>query len=142
MKIYNAENQILGRFSSIVAKELLKGETIVVVNAEKAVVAGRPRYTLEKYAHKYERGDPLHGPFFPKQPDRILRRTVRGMLPWDRTKGRNAYRRLHVHIGVPDELKGNESSFMKVEAADADKLNTKFVTVGEIAMHIGAKKRW
>jgi len=142
MKIYDASNQILGRFCSVVAKELLKGERVVVVNAEKAVVAGRPRYTLEKYAHKYERGDPIHGPFFPKQPDRILRRTVRGMLPWDRARGRAAYKRLHVHVGVPDELKGSENNFMKVEAADASKLKTKFITVGQIAMHIGAKKRW
>jgi len=142
MKIYDAENQILGRFCSVVAKKLLGGESIVVVNAEKAVVAGRPKYTFEKYAHKYERGDALHGPFFPKQPERILRRTVRGMIPWDRTRGRLAYKRLHVYVGVPEEMKDKEKSFEKVEAADANRLNTKFVTLGQVAFFMGAKKKW
>ena len=71
MIVYDAENQILGRMSSVIAKQLLKGETVFVVNAEKAVLAGSPRFKKEKYMQKYKRGDTFHGPFFPKQPDRI-----------------------------------------------------------------------
>lgn len=140
MKIYDAENQILGRMASIIAKELLKGEKIVIVNCEKAVLAGNAKWKKEFYAHRFERGDPIHGPFFPRQPEGIFRRTVRGMLPWDRTRGRNAYRNLKVFVGMPEELKNAAKEKLKV--ADAEKLTTKYTTLGEIAGMIGAKKRW
>ena len=139
MKIYNAENQILGRLSSVVAKELLKGERVAVVNAEKAVLAGNVKSKIALYKHKYERGDPIHGPFFPKQPERILRRTIRGMLPWDRSRGRVAYRRLKVFVGIPEEFK--EKAYERVANAEADRLKTKFVTLAEVAFHMGAKKK-
>lgn len=140
MIIYDAEDQILGRLSSVIAKKLLNGEKIFVVNAEKAVIAGRPRYTLEKYLKKVKRGDPFHGPFFPKQPDRIFRRTVRGMLPWDRTRGRNAYRNLKVFIGLPEEFKGK--NLEKTELADVKKLKCRYINLEEISIALGAKKRW
>lgn len=139
MKIYDAENQILGRFSSVIAKQLLNGESVAVVNAEKAVLAGNAKAKITFYKHKYERGDPLHGPFFPKQPERILRRTVRGMLPWDRKVGRDAYRRLKVCQGVPVEFSGK--SFERVAGAESSRLKTKFITLGEISFHMGAKRR-
>ena len=138
--IYDAENQILGRLSSIIAKKLLNGEEIIVVNCEKAVLSGRPRFKREHYDKKVKRGDPIHGPFFHRQPEEIFRRTVRGMLPWDRTKGRNAFKKLKVLIGVPDELK--DRKFEKTEEADANKLRTRYITLGEISIAVGGKKKW
>ena len=126
--------------SSRLAKELLKGEEIIVVNAEKAVISGNPKWKVGHYRQKYERGDPIHGPFFPKQPDRILKRTVRGMLPWDRTKGRIAHKNLKVYVGVPDELKLMKRE--KFQNADSKKLKIKSTPLGEISLSMGAKKRW
>ena len=140
MKVYDAENQILGRLSSHLAKELLGGEKIIVVNAEKAVISGNPKWKTMHYKEKYERGDPIHGPFFPKQPDRIFKRTVRGMLPWDRTKGRVAHKNLKVYVGVPDEFKLMKRE--KFENADAKKLKVKSIPLGSISLSMGAKKRW
>ncbi len=140
MKVYDAENQIVGRLSSVVAKQLLNGEKVFVVNAEKAVLSGRPKFKKDHYKQRYQRGDVYKGPFFPKQPDRILRRTIRGMLPWDRTRGRNAYRNLKIFIGIPEELKSAKTE--KVENADAARLRTKFITLGELSVSLGAKKRW
>jgi large subunit ribosomal protein L13 len=140
MIIYDAENQILGRLCSIVAKQLLNGEKISVVNAEKSVVAGNPRYTLEKYLRKIKRGGPFHGPFFPKQPDRIFRRTVRGMLPWDRAKGRKAYKNLKVFIGLPEEFVNKKLE--RLEAADAKRLKCRYINLSELSIALGAKKRW
>ena len=140
MKIYDAENQILGRISSVIAKELLNGEKIIIVNAEKAVLSANREYLQTHYTNKYKRGDVFKGPFFPKQPDRILKRTVRGMLPWDRTKGRVAYKNLKVFIGIPEELKSKQ--FEKLKEADADRLKGKVVSLGEISVALGAKKRW
>jgi len=139
MIIYDAENQVLGRLCSVIAKKLLNGEKITVVNCEKAVLAGRPKFTQEKYLHKYSRGDALKGPFFPKQPERIVRRTVRGMLPWDRTKGRNAYKNLKTFVGIPSELQGKK--FEKT-AFDASRLTCNFMYLGDVALAMGAKKRW
>jgi len=139
MKIYDAQNQILGRISSVIAKELLKGEKIVVVNSEKAVLSSSRDYLFEKYKHKYGRGDPIHGPFFPKQPENIFRRTVRGMIPWDKERGRVAYRNLKVFAGIPEEFAGKK--FEKVKNADVEKLKTKYLFLEEVAGAIGAKKR-
>ena len=138
MKIYDAENQILGRFASVLAKELIKGEKIIVVNSEKAVLSGNPDSKTEFYFQRMQRGDPIHGPFFPKQPNEIFRRTVRGMLPWDRTKGRDAFKNLKVFVGVPEEFK--DKTFEKVAVADANKLKTKYITLEEISLAIGGKK--
>lgn len=140
MKVYDAENQILGRMASVIAKELLGGEKIVVVNCEKSVLSGGAKWKKEFYAHRFERGDPNHGPFFPRQPEGIFRRTIRGMLPWDKTRGRNAYRNLRVFVGVPDDV--SKESIQKIKAADAEKLTNKYTTLGEISNLIGAKKRW
>ena len=140
MKIYDAENQILGRLCSVIAKQLLQGEKVIVVNAEKAVVSGNPKMVIAKYLEKRERGSPQHGPFISRYPNEIFRRAVRGMLPWHKPKGRKAFKNLKVFIGVPENLK--KEKFEKVENADASKLKTKFVTLEEIALALGAKKRW
>jgi large subunit ribosomal protein L13 len=140
MKIYDAENQILGRLCSRIAKQLLKGEKIIVVNAEKAVISGKSEMIIEKYKKRREIGSPKHGPFISRYPDEIFRRAVRGMLPWHKPKGRKAFKNLRVFIGVPEDLKGEK--FEKIEEANANKLKTKFVTLEEIALALGAKKRW
>ncbi|MEM4089615.1 MAG: 50S ribosomal protein L13, partial [Thermoplasmatales archaeon] len=87
----------MGRISSYLAKELLsKKEEIVVINAEKAVVTGKRRFLIERYKTERDVGSVRKGPRFPKEPDRIFRRTVRGMLPMKTTRGRDALKRLRV----------------------------------------------
>lgn len=140
MKIYDASNQIFGRFCSQLAKELLKGEKIIVVNSEKAILSGNPKFTQKKYLEKIQRGDPHKGPFFPRYPDQILRRTIRGMLPWDRAKGREAFRRLKVFIGIPEEFKNKP--LLRIESADAKRLKTRYITLSELSIYLGAKRRW
>ncbi len=137
--IIDAENQILGRVASEISKKLLKGEKVFVVNCEKAVISGNPKYTIKKYLEKIQRGDPKHGPFFPRTPDGIFRATVRGMLPWDRAKGRNAFKNLKVFIGIPEELKNKK--FEKI-SKDANQLKCKYITLEELSLALGAKKTW
>ena len=123
------------------AKDLLKGETVAVVNAEKAVISGNPKMVIEKYLERRHKGDPKKGPFFPKTPDGIVSRAIRGMLPYDKPKGRQAFKRLKVYIGVPEELQGKEVVSLS-EKFSVDKLRTKYITVEELALALGAKKRW
>ena len=135
----DAENQILGRLASIIAKKLLEGYRVYVVNAEKAVVSGEKKRVIMGYK-LIERVRTLHNPYKsgirrPKRPDRIFKRTVRGMLPMDKPKGRNAYKRLRVYIGIPPELRNRE--FIRFKEADISRLKGKYVTLGEIAKHLG-----
>jgi large subunit ribosomal protein L13 len=140
--IYDAENQKLGRFGSVIAKKLLNGENIIVVNAEKAVVSGSRTYNIEFYHERIKRGNPIKGPFYPRTPDGMLRRAIRGMLPLKKPKGRDAYKRLRVYTGVPDELKNKTEEFKKIELADAAGYRAKNITLGELSLALGAKKRW
>lgn len=133
--VINAEGLILGRMSSIIAKRLLKGEKIVVVNAEKAVISGKRKSKVAEAKEFLEVGYPGKGPFHYKRPDRILRRTVRGMLPYKQPKGKQAYKRLKVFIGLPDELKNVEME--TIEEAQAKRLTCPYFTLGEFAKEIG-----
>ena len=142
MLIVNAENQILGRIASRIAKSLLKGEEVYVINAEKAVISGNPDFIKKFYLKRRHRGDPIKGPFFPKYPDRIFRRTVRGMLPMKKAKGREAFKRLKVFIGVPDELKNKIEKAVRFEDSDVKKLKCKYISLGELSLYLGAKKKW
>ena len=140
MIIYDAENQILGRLSAKIAKQLIEGEKVTVVNIEKTVISGNPKVTTEAYLRKIHRGDPKYGPYFPKQPDGIFRRTVRGMLPWYKKKGRQIFKNLKVFIGIPKELK--DKKFEKVKSADAKKLKCKYIKLGDLSLALGSKRRW
>jgi large subunit ribosomal protein L13 len=133
--VINADGLILGRMCSKIAKRLLNGEEIIVVNAEKAILSGR-RTSKVKEAHVFlEVGKPVTGPFHYRRPDRILRRTVRGMLPFKKPKGKQAYKRLKVFIGTPDELKDQKAETL--EETQAKKLTCSYFTLGEFAKEIG-----
>jgi len=133
--IIDAKGLILGRMSSIVAKLLLQGETIVVLNSEKAAISGK-RLQIVKDAKSFlEVGHPRKGPYHPRRPDRIVRRTIRGMLPWKKPKGRQAYKRLRVYLGAPKEFDGKE--IQSILDASAEKLKSPYITVGELAKEIG-----
>src|SRR5665647_3512969 len=83
MTVIDANGLILGRLASTVAKQLLSGDDkIYIVNAEKAIISGSKAATLREYRETRERGATEFGPYFPKRPDRILKRTIRGMLPY------------------------------------------------------------
>lgn len=132
----DADDQVTGRFASKTAKMLLKGEEIIVINAEKAVITGNPEYSMKIFQEKVDRGDPYHGPFYPKRPDRILKRIVRGMLPYKKPRGREALKRLKVFNSVPEEFKDKE--LQKIEGVE-NQHKYKFITLGEISKKIGGK---
>jgi large subunit ribosomal protein L13 len=136
-KVINAEGHILGRLSSVIAKRLLNGEKIVVVNAEKAIITGDKEMVFQRYKEKYDRGSKEKGPYFPRHPEKIFKRTVRGMLPWKSRRGRDAYRRLRVFMGIPEELKDRE--FEVVECALYEKVSKtdKYVTLADISRYLG-----
>ncbi len=131
----NGEGLILGRLCSKVAKRILNGERIIIVNAEKIIISGK-RKTKVAEAHDFLGvGAPDRGPFHSRRPDRIVRKTVRGMVPWQQPKGKNAYKRLKVYLGVPDAFK--DKTLETVEQASAAKLTGPHFTLEEFAIEIG-----
>ena len=150
--VFDATDLVMGRLASTVAKKLLSaaraGEQtrVIIVNAEKAIISGKKESVIEEYLGRYRLNHPRKGPFFPRMPDMILKRSVRGMLPYQRkTTGRSAYKALRVEIGCPshlhDELpegheKGDDSKIRS-------ELPEKYVALGEISAALGAPvHRW
>ena len=133
--IIDAKGLILGRMASIIAKRLLQGESIIVLNAEKAAISGKRLQIVKEAKTFLEVGHPRKGPYHPRRPDRIVRRTIRGMLPRKKPKGKQAYKRLKVYLGAPKEFDGKE--IQTILEASAEKLKSPYITVGELAKEIG-----
>ncbi|MDD2444817.1 MAG: 50S ribosomal protein L13 [Candidatus Nanoarchaeia archaeon] len=110
--IVNAKGAILGRMGSYVAKELLKGNSVEIINSEETIISGKKEYMVEKIKQKRRmgQGSSLKGPKYIRKEDMLLKRIIRGMLPWDRQKGRDAYKRLRCYIGnnnlTEEQIKG------------------------------------
>jgi large subunit ribosomal protein L13 len=133
--LVNADGLILGRMSSLVAKKLLNGEKVIVINAEKALISGKKKSKVTEAKEFLEVGAPLRGPFHYRRPDKILRKTVRGMLPFKQPKGKNALKKLKVFISVPEDLK--DQQMVTLEEAQAAKLKGPYFTLAELAKEIG-----
>ena len=139
MKIYNGEGLILGRMATVIAKELLLGEEIKVVICEKIIISGKKEKVIANEKTKRARkGYPLKSAKFSRLPDRFVRRTIRGMLPWKITRGKEAYKRVMCYIGIPEVI-ANEKMIV-LEKASAKKLPTlKYITIGEVCKALGGK---
>lgn len=136
--IVDATDLVLGRFSSRIAKKLLEGEEIIVVNADEAVISGKDKSTLNEYDAWTEIRslvDPTQGPFQLKGSGDLIRQTVRGMLPMKKEKGKLAYRRLEAYSSVPSRFDGEEmETFSK---ANVEELSTRrFIRLGELSKHL------
>jgi large subunit ribosomal protein L13 len=134
----NADGLIVGRMSSNIAKRLLNGERVIVLNAEKAIYSGKRKSKIAE-AHLFlEVGAPERGPFHYRRPDRMLKKTLRGMLPYHQPKGKMAFKRLKVFMGVPLEFKDKQT--IQFENAQASKLKCSSLTLAELAKEIGWKQ--
>ncbi len=109
--LIDANNATLGRLASYAAKQALQGKKVIILNSEKAIVTGRKKFTIENYHKDKSRGGSSQkGPFFPTLPERIVKRTIRGMLPdYRRGKGREAFKRILCFKGIPEKYKDKKS---------------------------------
>ena len=139
MKVINVENLILGRAASVIAHQLLKevktGEEVAVVNAEKAIISGSREKIINEYKDRRTLNHPRKGPFFPRYPDQILKRTIRGMLPYQTPRGRKALKACKTYIGIPSQLA--EEELVSLPAAEKP-LPVKYLTLGELSECLGA----
>ncbi len=138
--VINGDGLLLGRLASLVAQRGLAGETIAIVNAEKVIISGSRARVLGNYKHKVERGASGNrwGPFVPRRPDHLMKRTIRGMLPYKRPRGVEAMKRIKCYVGVPVELVGKE--MVVLEDAHMNRLNNpSFISLGAVSTFLGAK---
>lgn len=107
--IYDGKDAVLGRLSTMVAKDLLKGDAVDVINCEEIIVSGDKRKFAEKVMTKKDmgRGASMKGPKYPRVADRLVKRMIRGMLPRDTARGREAFKNLKCYVGT-GELKEDE----------------------------------
>ncbi|AXV38300.1 MAG: 50S ribosomal protein L13 [Methanobacterium sp. BRmetb2] len=138
--IIDGEGHVLGRLASVVSKKLLEGENIVILNAEKVLISGSKEWAYAKYKQRIDRASISNprrmGPKYPRRPDDILRRTVRGMLPYKKTKGREAFKGLKAFVGVPVEFK--DAEIIRIPEAEPKNI-TKSIELGEVSKLLGTK---
>jgi large subunit ribosomal protein L13 len=138
MTIVDASGLILGRLASHVAKRILNGEEIVIINAEKAIITGSRENIVGEFKTRLgtktwqsQKYAPVHA----RRPDKYVRRVIRGMLPWKKPRGKNAYRKLKVYISVPENYKEVSTQTF----SDAKKNIRPSMTVGELLKIFGWK---
>ncbi|MDH3745635.1 MAG: 50S ribosomal protein L13 [Acidobacteriota bacterium] len=113
--VVDATGQTLGRLSTEIARVLTgkhkpiyahhvdTGDFVIVINAEKAVLTGRKEDQKVYYRHSTHPGglkQATAGEVRKRHPTRLVRSSVRGMLPKNRL-GRHQLRKLKVYAG-PD----------------------------------------
>lgn len=106
MRILDGEGAVLGRLAAYAAKQALKGEEIAILNCEKVIITGNKKDIVENFNSKRRRvGSTQKGPKYSRQIDKIVKTTIRGMLPNYRGgRGRTAFKKIKCYIGVPKEF--------------------------------------
>jgi large subunit ribosomal protein L13 len=136
MTIIDASDHVVGRLASVVAKRLLDGEEIIVVNAEKALITGDKAEILKEFRWRMDVGSTRKGPYYPKRPDRILERAINGMVPHKRPRGKTAMKKLKVYVAVPEEFKDKKLE----RIPEASRVTAEsFLSLGDISKHLGAE---
>ena len=99
--IVDGTGAVFGRLSSVVAKDLLKGNSVDVINCGAIIVSGDKKLFAKKILAKGEmgRGGSMKGPSYPRVADRLVKRMMRGMLPRTKARGREAFKRLKCYEG-------------------------------------------
>lgn len=102
--IVDCKGHLMGRLASVVAKQLLLGQKIVLVRCEDLNISGsfgRNCFKFTAYLNKRTNSNPRKGPFHFRAPSRIMWKAVRGMVPHKLYKGAAAMARLKVFEGIP-----------------------------------------
>ncbi|MDH3657637.1 MAG: 50S ribosomal protein L13 [Nitrosopumilus sp.] len=137
--VVDATDHIAGRLSSQVAKLLLKGNRVSLVNCEKIMISGTRENIIKEYREFLEINsiiNPKHGPVHYRRPDTMMKKMIRGMLPYEKkASGVEAHKRLRTYIGSPKELKSIEK--IQIEKIKIKKSASNYTTMGELGRVIG-----
>ena len=102
--VIDASGSVLGRLASYAAKQALLGKKVVIVNCDNALLTGRRKMVINEYGIARRRGGKsINGPHFPKHTDRLMKRTIRGMLSYTQQRGLDALKRIMCYTTIPKE---------------------------------------
>ena len=136
--VVDATDHIAGRLSSNVAKLLLKGNRVSVVNCDKIMISGTRSNIISEYREFLEINSInhwKHGPKHPRRPDTIMKKMIRGMLPNEKPSGKEAHKRLRTYIGSPKEVKSLKK--IKFEKAMIKKSSSNYTTMADLGRTVG-----
>ena len=138
MILIDATNLIVGRLATYAAKQALLGNQVRIINSEKAIISGRKENTFDDYLTRHARCTHSKVALIHRGPERILRRVVRGMLPYKKPRGKEAFGRVLCYVGIPDEFKDKKPVLIK--GANMSKLpKLKYVDLRSVSRRLGAK---
>jgi large subunit ribosomal protein L13 len=135
--IVDGTNMIAGRLCSHVAKLLINGNRVSIVNTENVMLSGDRDAIIKSYRKFLEIAsinNPKFGPFHPRRPDTMITKMVRGMLP-KKPSGKTAFKRLRAYLGVPNELKSMTTT--QFEDAKIRKSSPYYTSMGELGKLVG-----
>jgi len=136
--IVDGTNQVAGRLCSHVAKLLINGNRVSIVNSENIMLSGDRKAIIEEYRKYLEISsitNPKFGPFHPRRPDTMISKMVRGMLPKNKPSGKTALKRLRAYLGVPNELKSKKTT--QFEDAKIRKPAPYYTSLGDLGRMVG-----
>ncbi len=136
--LVDGSDLIAGRLCSNVAKLLLQGNRVSIVNCDKIMISGKRNSIIEEYKTFLKIAsiiNPKHGPFHPRRPDTIISRMVRGMLPRKKPSGQAALKRLRAYVGIPNELRTLER--IQFDKAKIRRTNAYYTSMAELGRTIG-----
>lgn len=136
--VVDGTDHIAGRLASNVAKLLLEGKRVSIVNCDKIMISGTRKNIVNEYRKFLEISSiihPEHGPYHPRRPDTIITRMIRGMLPRKKPSGLTAHKRLRAYIGSPKELKSLKK--IQFDKAKITRSSSNYTTMADLGRTIG-----
>ncbi len=142
--VIDASGHKLGRVASRIAKMLLNGVNVTVVNVEKAIITGKKQAILERYKFLLSRRQLTShkegGVWYPRRPERIFWYTVYRMLPRHNKRWKEALKRLKIYVGVPKSLKNVEKMVIE-DAVLREPINRsgkiiRYMSLGELSKEL------
>lgn len=136
--IVDGTNHLAGRLSSNVAKMLLQGNRVTIVNCEKIMLSGSRRNIINEYRTFLEVSSilhPEHGPYHPRRPDTVIARMIRGMLPRKKPSGDAALKRLRTYVGVPSQYRSK--SKIMIDNAKIRRSIANYTSMAEFSSEVG-----
>lgn len=138
--VVDGTNLLAGRLGSNVAKMLLQGNRVAIVNCEKIMISGNKRNIIQNYKDFLAISSilhPEHGPYHPRRPDTMIAKMIRGMLPRKKPSGMQAHRRLRTYIGVPSQLRSIKK--ITIDNAKITRPIANYTSIAELAKEVGWK---
>ncbi|MCA9487069.1 50S ribosomal protein L13 [Candidatus Woesearchaeota archaeon] len=137
--IIDGKDLILGRMGSKIAKRLLMGEEIKIVNCKDIIMLGKKKFLVQRYKEKISNKVVKQGPYYDRSPADIVKRSMRNMLPYKNERGKLAFSRLKCYNSTPSTLLNVEKEELKEVVLNEDTVFY-YTRIGELCAALGYDK--